>query len=94
MRKTALVLAALMAVTAPSLAYAKKAKKKMAAPAPAAFKPAPAVDNSKFFKDGFSQFFVPAQQIGGKMGMMMPAAEPAKPMMKKKGKKKKMKKKM
>ena len=60
MRKSALLLAALIAVTVPSLAEAKKAKR---AKAPAA---AAAVDNSKFFMDAARQWVVPAESLAGK----------------------------
>jgi hypothetical protein len=90
MRKTALFIAAAMAITAPSLAYAKKGKKGKAKPAAsAAFKPAPAVDNSKFFMEAGHQFFVPAEQIT-KTSMMAPTkADKPKKMKKKKRSKKK-----
>jgi hypothetical protein len=65
MRKTALILAAIMAVTAPSLAYAKKGKKAKAKPAAAAFTPAPATDNSKFVMEGMRQWTVPFQSMAG-----------------------------
>lgn len=67
MRKATLVLAAIMAVTAPSMALAaKKGKKAKAKPAAsAAFKPAPATDNSKFFQEGARQWFVPFQSMTG-----------------------------
>lgn len=95
MRKAALVLAAVMAVTAPSMAFAaKKGKKAKAKPAAsAAFKPAAATDNSKFFRDAADQWFVPFRSMtGANVGMnSQPAMATSSKKMKRAGKKSKKK---
>ncbi len=62
MRKSALLLAVVFAATAPSLAFAKTAKRVHAAPAPVVVASGPS-NNGQFFHDAFHQIFVPAETI-------------------------------
>ncbi len=68
MRKGALLLAVLMAASAPTAAFA--AKKKAKAPAaPAKYSTTPANSNEssmRILRDGFSQIFVPFQSVAAK----------------------------
>ena len=63
MRKGALLLAILMAASAPTAAFAAKKK---APPAPAKYSTTPANSNessARIVRDGFSQIFVPFQSL-------------------------------
>ncbi len=87
MRKSAFLIAALMLVSATTVAFAQKKAAAPAAPAKYSTTPANANESSmRIVRDGLSQVFVPAQSLAKPPAVAAkPAAAPAKP---KKAKKK------
>jgi len=87
MRKSALLLATLMVVSAPTLAFAAKKNAAPAAPAKYSTTPANANESSaRVVRDGLSQIFVPAQSLAKGPVAAKPAAPAAKPKKAKKAK--------